>query len=408
MIVEAVVAQHVEESVFLWGSRARAAGAPHHTLRSLAALDERLEAHLDGLRIAGDAGWTLCRQNVQNTSGAEIFPLGVLAFGSADRARMLDALTLACTSSDAGRGLVSALGWLEPEAVRRWIDRLLQADRADHRLLGVAASAVHRVDPGERLAASVGHPNERLRMRALRAVGELGRADLAGAAHEQLSDANASCRFWAAWSLALLGNRAGLVALSDRLTETTRFGRLARTVAIRAMSLEAGRDRVRAMVKEHGQCRATIEAAAAVGDPAIVPWLIEGMANPQLARVSGEAFTCITGVSVAESDLEQTRMIQMEEADEPGASEAGGLDEGLAEPDQTRVGVWWRQHRERFQLGARYLGGLALTPQSAQQVLKAGTQRLRAAAAVELRLRGAMPVLFEVRAPAVRQQKLLR
>src|SRR5688572_19522370 len=55
MILE-ILQRHAEEVAFLWRLRDAAAVAPHHDRTSLAALDERLDAHLDGLRIAGDQG----------------------------------------------------------------------------------------------------------------------------------------------------------------------------------------------------------------------------------------------------------------------------------------------------------------------------------------------------------------
>jgi len=56
-IIESIVSPHTEESAFLWLLRDSAIGEPHYSLQDLADLDNRVEAHLDGLRIAGDAGW---------------------------------------------------------------------------------------------------------------------------------------------------------------------------------------------------------------------------------------------------------------------------------------------------------------------------------------------------------------
>src|SRR5207244_11722795 len=44
--------------------------------------------------------------------------------------------------------------------------------------------------------------------------------------------------------------------------------------------------------------------AGVLGDPEAVPALIERMKNPELARVAGEAFTMITGGSIAYPTLD--------------------------------------------------------------------------------------------------------
>jgi hypothetical protein len=41
-----------------------------------------------------------------------------------------------------------------------------------------------------------------------------------------------------------------------------------------------------------------------MGDPMSIPWLIQMMKAPELARVAGEALTMITGVDIAYEDLE--------------------------------------------------------------------------------------------------------
>jgi len=87
-----VVSQHAEEAAFLWTTRTKAIGEPHYSLQDLVRVDERVEAHLDGLRVAGDVGWDLCRANLANDGPGEVFALTVLAFGAGNRERMRDAL----------------------------------------------------------------------------------------------------------------------------------------------------------------------------------------------------------------------------------------------------------------------------------------------------------------------------
>ena len=47
------------EAAFLWPLRDAAIRASRYNLRTAAELDDRVEAHIDGLRIAGHAGWAI-------------------------------------------------------------------------------------------------------------------------------------------------------------------------------------------------------------------------------------------------------------------------------------------------------------------------------------------------------------
>jgi hypothetical protein len=48
-VIESIVEQHAEEAAFLWLLRDAAVRAPHYSLKDLADIDERVEAHIDGL-----------------------------------------------------------------------------------------------------------------------------------------------------------------------------------------------------------------------------------------------------------------------------------------------------------------------------------------------------------------------
>src|SRR5512145_562956 len=74
-----IVSQHAEEAAFLWTLRSRAVGEPHYAPKDLARLDERVEAHLDGLRVAGPIGWEFCKGNLAHEGPGEVFALSVFA-----------------------------------------------------------------------------------------------------------------------------------------------------------------------------------------------------------------------------------------------------------------------------------------------------------------------------------------
>jgi len=110
-IIRTILSQHVEEASELWTLRRAAVAAPHFSLADLAKLDGRVAAHLDGLRIAGEEGWKMCKEQLAANEEGEVFAAGVLACESANPALMVDVLSVVEQEPQLARGLISAL-WL--------------------------------------------------------------------------------------------------------------------------------------------------------------------------------------------------------------------------------------------------------------------------------------------------------
>jgi uncharacterized protein (TIGR02270 family) len=384
-VLPGVVEQHATEAAFLWSQRQRALRQPHYSLRDLADLDERVEAHLDGLRVAKDAGWQACVSQLASTGPAEIFVAGVLAFGGTERTRMRDVLLAGCALDGGTAALVSALGWLEPATAAPPIHALLGAAQPEFREIGMAATALHREDPGEVLPACFESERPRLRAAALKAAGELHRADLIDRIMRRLADADPTCRFEAAIALALMGRREGIEELLD-IAETD-SGRALRALnlALRALPWEESRHYISARARGGAESRLIALATGIVGDTTSVPWLIQQMEDPKVSRVAGEAFTMMTGVDLAYDDLEldDTSAGDDEETDVEGGLPAD-YEDHLPWPDAAKVAQWWALHGAEHAPASRRLCGAPITVDSAARVLLAGRQRQRCAAALEL------------------------
>ena len=114
-VISSIVSQHVEEAAFLWLLRSNAIHAPHYSLKDLAKLDGRVEAHLDGLRVAGEPGWELCKAALGNEENGEIFAASVMAFESGIESRIQAVLDVVQKKPELSTGLISALGWIPYE-----------------------------------------------------------------------------------------------------------------------------------------------------------------------------------------------------------------------------------------------------------------------------------------------------
>jgi uncharacterized protein (TIGR02270 family) len=413
LIIEVVVEQHAEEAAFLWTARDRAAHSPNYSLNDLSALDERVEAHLDGLRVAKQFGWQLCAQALNNGEPGTVFAAAVLAFDGGDTGRIQRVLETACIAPQLERGLISALGWLPFSKVEGHISELLGSARPELRRIGIAASAAHRRDPGQPLIQALSDPNPQLRALALKVCGEIGKAGLVHAILASVSDPDDACRFFATWSAARLGDRspAVLSVLCESATEPTPYAERALSMALRIMDLQQAKTWHRQLREDPSQLRTAAIATGVIGEPETVESLIDLMNIPAVARVAGEAFSMITGLDLAYEDLS---------GDKPEGFEAGPTedsddenvamdpDEHLPWPVPALVAKWWNQHRAQFQTGRRYLKGKEITVQSLREVLIGGKQRERAAAALELALREPTQPLFEVRARGAGQLEELK
>ena len=134
------------------------------------------------------------------------------------------------------------------------------------------------------------------------------------------------------------------------------------------------------------------------------------MANPEFARVAGEAFAYLCGVDLAYQDMEG----ELPDGESGGPSEnpqdenvAMDPDEDLACPDAVLVEQWWQKNKSAFKPGVRYCYGKPADKTQCEWLLTHGTQRLRHSAAITLALMQPEQALFEVRASGKRQQQLL-
>ena len=112
-IIEDIVSQHAEEAAFLWLLRSYAVRAPHYDLKDLADLEERVEAHLDGLRVAGEDAWPFCAEGLKQQEVGEVFAGAFFALVSERDDWLAPVFETAVEMPETLPGLISALGWVE-------------------------------------------------------------------------------------------------------------------------------------------------------------------------------------------------------------------------------------------------------------------------------------------------------
>jgi len=409
--IRVVVEQHLDDARVLWSIRAALTSSPHVELKRLLRFDERLVAHLDGLVLAGADGGHLASRTLENPSPASMFVASVLALKSGDVSGLAKLSAVAAAEPDAARGMVSAFGWVPRSDLADIVKRCLNGDRPFLRFLGIAACAVQRVDPGAPLLEQSISADSDVQARALRAIGELGKRDMIDIARGRVSDDDAACNFWAAWSAVLLGDRGrALEALTETAFLEGPYCDRAFRLALQAMRPAAAHAVLQHLGNSPDKRRRLIQGSGIAADPQYVSWLIKHMAQNKTAQVAGEAFSIVTGADLALLDLERKPPENVESGPNDDAQDPNvdmDPDGDLPWPDVEKVEKWWAANESRFQKGTRYFMGKPVTREHCIDVLKNGYQRQRILAAHYLCLLEPGTPLFNTSAPAWRQQRLL-
>lgn len=405
-----VLDEYCDEATFLWLQRADAVEAPQYSPTQFADLDQRLEAQIDGLRVAGDDGWA-CAERLADHGGPEdVFPAALLALESPD-GRFDDLLSRFDDAPEVLDGIVSALGWVSATHLVGRVRSYLQDGSPLKQRLGLAACGMHRRDPGPALDRLVDSPADSVRMRALRCAGELGRRDLLPRAREMLADPKPELRYWAAWCAVLLGDRQLGVETLTELAQSPGPRRLAALrLALLARPPAAGHAVLSSLKPAPDSARLRIQGAGWAGDPVACKPLLEQLDDTASARIAAEAFCLITG---ADFNLEQFETLPPDGYDEGPTEDPDDErvelpeDIALPWPDPDRMRAWWDRHGGGFTPGQRSFLGAAPNPPGCTQALRDAFQRQRVVAALHLALLQPGTQLFPTSAPAWRQQRLL-
>jgi uncharacterized protein (TIGR02270 family) len=410
-IIPTVVQQHAEEVAVLWQLRTAGTKQPNFAVMYLERFDRRVDAHLDALAVAGGEGWRFLEAALENPSPGAVFTAAERAIQDRDQERLDRLFALTAAVPDSCSGLLSAFGWLSGERLQGVVVRLVASTEPFRRMVGVAACAMHRVDPGL-LSSGLTHLSDPLpRARSLRAAGELGLVESTSNITAAMKDEHPDCQFWAAWSSVLLGNRGIAVErLTDAGLAEGPHRRRAFVLALQAMKAGAAHSLLKELAADPQQLRWLIQGSGIAGDPTYVPWLINHMSEPKTVRLAGEAFTLITGadLSALRLDCQPPENFESGPTDNPEDENVDmDPDEGLPWPDPEKIEKWWAANSSRFHKGTRYFMGAPVTREHCIDVLKNGYQRQRILAAHYLCLLEPGTPLFNTSAPAWRQQRLL-
>lgn len=381
-----LVEEHFQELAFLWGQRRGALRSPRFLPRDLDRLEKRIEAHLQGLLIAGDELGEFVRPGLEGDAADEAFAAGF----SLLRSRIPGAAEMAWeafASATGGRadGLAEAFAHGPADAL---LPRLEDAAKsAPPALAAAAAEALAlrgrlRLD-GRALEAWLASEETPVRGKAWRIAALCALPQARNFWERGLADPDPGVRMAARETA--LWCRQGWVLDDARRGRGPAPGPDGDTMILVAVTGDAADlERLLGWVRDAGTGPERFGVLGALGHPGGVEALLRAMAGLDLAAAAfaGLAFTKITGEDV---DSGRRTVVPPADGTEPDAFDSEFLDEAPL-PDERKAREAWEKRRPIFEKGTRWCRGVDVSrgvPESALDALDRESLR-------EARLRGAL------------------
>lgn len=381
------------------------------TFHDISTLCDRLDAHLDVLRIAGTQAWSLLGVQLASPNAGLMFTATVLSLEQRQSRRLKMLIALAETDAGLESALLYAFGWVPAAATAPLVVPMLGASSPLYQRIGLYLCRQHQVAADTALERVITVPDRRLQIVALEVTGETGALDLLPYCIQRLGVDDPDLRHAACRACLLLGERQrSLPLLTQWVSTPSPHQKAALSLLTAFLPVTQAQSVLATVGRNSPDRRLLVQLAGELGDPANVPAMLRLMPDPVLGRIAGHAFGMITGADLVALNLDRpappdmnTRPDDNPENDNVDAD----ADDALPWPDQSKVSEWWAQHSGRFMVGQRYLAGSAITVEQCLQVLQQGNQLQRRAAALHLKALNPASLLFPVDAPAWRQKARL-
>lgn len=422
-VIQPLVKRHAEDAAFYWMQRDSNAYSPLLRFDRLKHFDRILNAHLDGLRVAGEAGWDNSLKNLTRwRTNGESFTAYVLMLESnnAEKLNTLWRLVKTCPDTTYS-GLIAALGWVAPSIALPWLEYWLgQTEFAGLQMIALRGYAIRRIAPATPLDPFFRSPHAFVRAAACMLAGRVRLYTHNAYLHALRQDADADVRAAAALALHLQGEGA---AVATDMWQALQHLNLTASNA-KGLARQQGFERCITYARHFGHAlpvnhfdwpqvaqmlppRQALTLFAHHGDPVTVPLIAASLANPEHARLAGWALSMITGIDLDAQNLTQPPPAPDENEDQR-TTLASDPDIGLPWPNPQAISAWWNANRTNYFAGKRLLLGQPINDKAhCLDVLDNGTQAERYAAALNLALTDGHMPFIETRAMAAQQQTLL-
>lgn len=409
--------RHASDAGFYWAQHDQSVHSPKVGLERLLHFGRVLDAHLDGLLVAGDEGWQIAIEELERwRSSREVFVAAYLALRSDNGDRLRAVWDVIKLSPERGlRGLISALAWVPAKHSLPWIEHWAQGNQPALQVTALRAAALMGAAADAAIATAVEpalrQEDSSVRAAACRLIGTGRFSPPPAALEDWLNHADLCTRAEAAIALLphkpeaavnslwkAVGEQAGLAADAEGWDKQQAERRLARWVRLLGPYLPYSHPAIPQLVSRL-PVRQGLQLALYHADPALLPWIIDQMESPDTARYAGWVWYALTGVH-----LERYGLAVPPDADDERITLADSdLDAGLPLPHLPSIRAWQSMHGSALPAGSPVLLGQALNTDLAISTLALAPQALRTIASQWLAREAAPYRALSTRSPAARQ-----
>jgi uncharacterized protein (TIGR02270 family) len=362
MLLLDVLEEHADEMSFLFSQRLYALDALTLDFAFLTGLDERLEAHLDGLLVGTDSSWELCQPLLGGEHPEEAFVAWSVALRSPPPWSWADELPAALPDGPALDGVLWALRLSTGERTDAVLGRLLGSESDSTRGTALDAMTFRHGDPGPALREALRSPSLPLLRAGLAGAARLRLTPEAGRALELVASDDPGIAGAALMALVVLDpekahdrSLAALSAAGPAAPAAVRaLGILGRTANLAILQRAAGSG-------EKGLARAAILALGNLGAAAAVPPLLDMLKDDEKAGLAAVALRRILGPD-APWEPAPAAKAGGEEAGEAEEEAPWDPDEDLPRWSADKLTTWWRDNQKRFEATGRFREGQPFTP----------------------------------------------
>jgi len=396
------------DAPFAWHQRSEATKGIQFTLPDLIQADQTLNAYIDALRIAYQAGASL-QDDLDFEDWGAIFISTVLGLMLDDEALLNTVLSKVSEDIEHAEELEFALRWPLSKAANKYISQWQTHNNPAVRRAALGAlytDATPKALHGElvQLHTEI-HPLVLTHLFDI--AGDKRQITWRNEVSKQYDSEAEDIRFHAIRAGTMLGDSKAFSLLHQIANTDNQHRAIALELILRAGNPADTQTTLATLLKAELSPYLQCQCIGWAGYPEYIPLLIRYMTNPLYTRTAGYAFSLLTGIDIMDEDL----VLSFEDEE---AADISKTSQDKYRPDDEsdwfwpcpeKIQTWWQQNAAKYPVGTRHLAGLPITQSNLDKLLLYGTQPQRQAAALERSFLKPHVPIFDVKAYAVSQQK---